>query len=67
MKKINQNLYLITRHLFLICLAIYLLFYVILKLYIEGMYFNYILLFVLGLYLGNEFAVKINDYFKDKW
>ena len=66
MKKFGSYLFLITRHFFLLCLAIYLLVYVILKLYIEGIYYNYALLFLLGLYLGNEFAVKFNDYFKDK-
>lgn len=66
MKKFNQFLYVLTRHLFLFSIIIYLLVYVILKLYIEGIYYNYALLFLLGLYLGNEFAVKVNEYFKDK-
>ncbi len=60
MKNINRKLQIITRHFFLYCLVIFLLFYVILKLYINGVYYNYALLFLLGLYLGNEFAIKVN-------
>lgn len=51
----------------LFCLFLsYFLIYAVLKLSSKSFYYNYILLFLLGLYLGYQIAVYSFDYFKKK-
>lgn len=45
---------------------LYLFIYIILKLYRRDIIFDYILILLLGLYLGYKFAAKSYDYYLDK-
>ena len=43
---------------------IYFFLYIILKLYTKAIYYNYILIFLFGLYIGYEFAANAYEYLK---
>lgn len=68
-KKIKKNMFYkfistYSNHILLCLLTSYLLIYAILKLSSKSVYYNYILLFLLGLYLGYQIALYSYDYFK---
>jgi len=64
MKNIIRKIYIYSYYIVIFGFLIYLFFYVILKLYSKEIYYNYVLLLLLGLYLGYEFAARAYEFLK---
>jgi len=64
MQKIIRKIYIYSYYIVMFGFIIYFFLYIILKLYTKAIYYNYILIFLFGLYIGYEFAANAYEYLK---